>query len=366
MASPEAPVCYAGIARKSAAFRLMKQMGWDEGEGLGKEKQGIKRHVGVKNKQDTKGVGLDKAANSWVFDTSQFDNILKRLKVQVAQADDKEIPGKEGEQSNSEKETSELVEVVKSTRPQGRYKKRERGKEVGVYSEKDLQGILGNTLEENHLADHVSNVETTLSRDYDSYITDQEGTRVTEKSGQWWGEKYGFVSGGFLGSQSRSTKELLVKKSVGSAERNTFGEEDQENLYKLVQDKATSGKQGLGIKDKPKKVAGCYWKGTKTSFSDSNDSSADFNGIIEQNHCDSKVIVKSKAKTKLKKLSKQLLMQAPSQSLRLKKLKALLEAESETLFSKYCSEKEALIFLKQKLEGSRSFHIEGKRVNLVM
>lgn len=27
------------------------------------------------------GVGLDKAANNWAFDTSQFDNILKRLKV---------------------------------------------------------------------------------------------------------------------------------------------------------------------------------------------------------------------------------------------------------------------------------------------
>lgn len=27
------------------------------------------------------GVGLDKAANIWAFDTSQFDNILKQLKV---------------------------------------------------------------------------------------------------------------------------------------------------------------------------------------------------------------------------------------------------------------------------------------------
>lgn len=87
--------------------------GWQEGEGLGKDKQGIKGHLRVKNKQDTTGffsfflptaanviynicavqmfnmclcfpligVGLDKAANNWAFDTSQFDNILKRLKV---------------------------------------------------------------------------------------------------------------------------------------------------------------------------------------------------------------------------------------------------------------------------------------------
>ncbi|MFS7914397.1 putative G-patch domain-containing protein [Helianthus anomalus] len=55
MAAPEAPLCYVGVARKSAAFRLMKQMGWEEGEGLGKEKQGIKGHVRVSNKQDTVG-----------------------------------------------------------------------------------------------------------------------------------------------------------------------------------------------------------------------------------------------------------------------------------------------------------------------
>lgn len=29
--------------------------GWEEGEGLGKDKQGIKGHVRVKNKQDTLG-----------------------------------------------------------------------------------------------------------------------------------------------------------------------------------------------------------------------------------------------------------------------------------------------------------------------
>lgn len=29
--------------------------GWEEGEGLGKDKQGIKGHVRVKNKQDTAG-----------------------------------------------------------------------------------------------------------------------------------------------------------------------------------------------------------------------------------------------------------------------------------------------------------------------
>jgi membrane associated rhomboid family serine protease len=46
----------------------------------------------------------------------------------------------------------------------------------------------------------------------------------------WWGHKYGFVSGGFLGATSRKNK---IKDP--SNVRHTFGEEDQENLYNLVQ-----------------------------------------------------------------------------------------------------------------------------------
>lgn len=41
------------------------------------------------------------------------------------------------------------------------------------------------------------------------------------------------------------------------------------SLY--LQNKATSGKQGLGIKDRPRKIAGCHFQGKKTSFDDSAD-----------------------------------------------------------------------------------------------
>lgn len=36
-------------------FSFCDFQGWEEGEGLGKDKQGIKGHVRVKNKQDTTG-----------------------------------------------------------------------------------------------------------------------------------------------------------------------------------------------------------------------------------------------------------------------------------------------------------------------
>lgn len=373
MASPNAPLCYVGVQRESPAFRLMKQMGWEEGEGLGKDKQGIKGYVRVKNKQDTTGVGVDKAANNWVFDTSQFDNILKRLKVQASEPLDKELTETNVGQVNSEVDKSEVKLAAKVTRPQGRYKKRERGKTVSGYSATDLEGILGKSNKANLQIDLVEETDVvedgeTASMEVSDSPIDKEGAKDEELSVQWWGQKYGFISGGFLGAQSRPSKTCLSKdsQSLSSHKRKAFVEEDQENLYNLVQDKATSGKQGLGIKGQPKKVAGCYWKGKKTSFNESDDELSDDSGGSNKRkrNEDSDVASNAEPRTKLKKLCKKLLRQAPSQSLKLKKLKVLVEAHSGPVFSHFSSKHEALSYLKQKLEGSKSFCVGGNKVSL--
>ncbi|KAK9277315.1 hypothetical protein L1049_006855 [Liquidambar formosana] len=252
MAAPEAPLCYVG--------------GWEEGEGLGKDKQGIKGYVRVKNKQDTTGVGLEKP-NNWAFDTAQFDNILKRLKVQAAETNH-EVVEKDDSQEGTETTVSEDVQetIVKATRPQGRYQKRERGKLVHAYSSKDLEGILVKKVEECRQMNSDRNGELEAMVASESHVFDAEGIRDEDVSAQWWGHKYGFVSGGFLGAQARRKKSILTENAQNCNERTVFCEEDQENLYKLVQDKATAGKQGLGIKDRPKKIAGVHFQGKKTSF----------------------------------------------------------------------------------------------------
>uniref|UniRef100_A0A2N9FLB2 Uncharacterized protein n=1 Tax=Fagus sylvatica TaxID=28930 RepID=A0A2N9FLB2_FAGSY len=57
---------------------------------------------------------------------------------------DEEDSAEVGDETNASKDVQ--VPVVKATRPQGRYKKRERGKLVHAYSSKDLQGILATRL----------------------------------------------------------------------------------------------------------------------------------------------------------------------------------------------------------------------------
>lgn len=48
-------------------------------------------------------------------------------------------------------------------------------------------------------------------------------------SPEWWGFTSGFISGGFLGAEAQK------KKPQSDNQRTAFHEDDQENLYKLVQ-----------------------------------------------------------------------------------------------------------------------------------
>ncbi|CAL5330708.1 unnamed protein product [Camellia sinensis] len=116
-------------------------MGGKKAKGLGKRSKGSKDMSGLRTNRTLQSIGVDEPKNNWVFDTSLFDNILKRLKVQAAEIKDEAVE-KDGIQDVDTDATTETNTVVKSTRPQGRYKKRERGKLVHAYSSEDLGGIL--------------------------------------------------------------------------------------------------------------------------------------------------------------------------------------------------------------------------------
>ncbi|CAG7861158.1 unnamed protein product [Brassica rapa] len=404
MAAPEAPVKYVGILKESAAFRLMKSMGWEEGEGLGKDKQGIKGYVRVKNKQDTTaGVGVDKP-NPWAFDTTQFDNILKKLKVQAAPSKKDDASDKETESEDEAAESEPAVsKVAKVTRPQGRlYKRREKGKLVNSYSSKDLEGILVKRTEEPSpvicdIAADAMEIEI-ISDDQHASVKEP---KIEEPSSDWWGFESGFVSGGLLGAKPGK------KKSSKSNERKMFCEDDQENLYNMVQDKATAGKQGLGIKDRPKKIAGVRYQGKKTSFDNSDDDDDDNDDEEEEEESEEdddkdsvienslpakrkreeseeeednkdSVIENSlpakrkrdeiiEPKIKLKNLCKQILKKVAdsSGSMKLKQLKSMIDEQAPSILSEFSSRKDAIAYLKLKLERSEKFIVEGKKISLV-
>jgi Pin2-interacting protein X1 len=179
----EGPKLFQGVARNDFAFKLLKQMGWEEGMGLGKEKQGIKTHIRVRKNVEQSGVGLAEArkqAADWTINTSIYDRILANLKVKSA-GEGKQAPVQsesesESEEDNKEKkkqiegETAEVdvkrskkrkaskeepsvaAEEVEKEQPRklarhvGRYKKREASKSVAGYASHHLQEILVSTL----------------------------------------------------------------------------------------------------------------------------------------------------------------------------------------------------------------------------
>ncbi|PNW88998.1 hypothetical protein CHLRE_01g054000v5 [Chlamydomonas reinhardtii] len=71
------PGYVAGVGvHKATAFgglgqRLMEQMGWQKGQGLGKDKSGMKEAIEVKEKKDVLGVGADA---SWNWDRKYWDD----------------------------------------------------------------------------------------------------------------------------------------------------------------------------------------------------------------------------------------------------------------------------------------------------
>lgn len=174
----EGPKLFQGVARNDFAFKLLKQMGWEEGMGLGKEKQGIKTHIRVKKNLEQSGVGLaeaKKVAADWTINTSIYDRILANLKVKSAgerasgaEQDDSEseeeekvvkrnkkqkVEGEGDEEKRKLKKRKSEKEEVKDleaeekqprklARHVGRYKKREASKAVAGYASHHLQEIL--------------------------------------------------------------------------------------------------------------------------------------------------------------------------------------------------------------------------------
>jgi len=91
---------------KSFAKRQLEKMGWTEGTGLGKRRDGMKEHVKIKQREDEMGLGREKMKAQEVADVWWKDSVgdtLARLQKKKSAKDDKEKKSKK-KKKNDKKE----------------------------------------------------------------------------------------------------------------------------------------------------------------------------------------------------------------------------------------------------------------------
>ncbi|KAL1456384.1 hypothetical protein WDU94_001115 [Cyamophila willieti] len=179
--------------------KLLLKMGWTAGQGLGANQQGIKEHVKVKVKHDSKGLGFKDNDQVWVEVENDFSNLLSKLSSQAKNptldssktteeiASDSPIPIEEVNRS--------LEEKSKRSKARVHYQKFTRGKDLSRYSKRDLECIFGVSTkstkskhEENHNFVPSGNMEEYFnkkklnkgSKDTNSANDDQKESNISE------------------------------------------------------------------------------------------------------------------------------------------------------------------------------------------
>ncbi|CAI5441564.1 unnamed protein product [Caenorhabditis angaria] len=121
--------------------KLMEKMGWSEGDGLGRNRQGNQDAIKLKANTSGRGLGADKMNDydsTWISHHDDFADLLAALNK-----------NKEAEPEQTEEEKNAAAEKIsielksKSVKRRIHYQKFTRAKDTSNYSENDKTAILG-------------------------------------------------------------------------------------------------------------------------------------------------------------------------------------------------------------------------------
>merc|ERR1712137_1282082 len=108
-------------------LKMLKNMGWSEGRGLGAKEDGEVSHIPIKKKISNAGIGeTNNSSDNWLQGAFEYGNLLKRLNA------DKEKP----QENTSTKKSN-------SSKKRHMYQNRLASRDASSYSKEDLELILG-------------------------------------------------------------------------------------------------------------------------------------------------------------------------------------------------------------------------------
>jgi hypothetical protein len=112
----------------TVAKSMMESMGWKEGDGLGKERQGRTNALKPRKKIDNAGLGSKRTAGKWLDACCAYDDILQKLNVAYS---DKQDEDQDDDQAKLDKKER------KRLRKEEKKRKREAEAEEGVDESQD-------------------------------------------------------------------------------------------------------------------------------------------------------------------------------------------------------------------------------------
>ncbi|XP_014661951.1 PREDICTED: PIN2/TERF1-interacting telomerase inhibitor 1-like [Priapulus caudatus] len=123
--------------------RMLKQMGWSRGKGLGANEDGNTEHVKLDMKDDNRGVGCTNIHDdNWIAHQDDFNAILTQLNE--SHGIKKSKKKKKTKKDNETDLTQSLEQKSKKSRSRVHYHKFTKGKDLTGASQDDLACILGN------------------------------------------------------------------------------------------------------------------------------------------------------------------------------------------------------------------------------
>ncbi|KAK8808767.1 hypothetical protein WA538_002328 [Blastocystis sp. DL] len=130
---------------KSFGMKMMKMMGWKEGEGLGKDGDGQQTHIQMRKRPENQGLGVSENENNKVFISTidNFNDVLQNLKkehsneIEKMKKAEKKLKKKEKKQKEKKEKKHHKPKVTH------KYQKILKNKTVSNYSAEDLNAILG-------------------------------------------------------------------------------------------------------------------------------------------------------------------------------------------------------------------------------
>lgn len=123
----------------------MEKLGWEQGTGLGKNRDGVTEAMKVKQLKEGQGLGASKerTSNSWMVNVTGYAGVLAKLNKKF------EAPKKDSSSNGIPMEVMVKEEVKEEkliSRNSIRYGKRAKHKDMRSYSVEDLTAIMGGSI----------------------------------------------------------------------------------------------------------------------------------------------------------------------------------------------------------------------------